>query len=325
MPCSWRAVATPGRDFGADVEGGVLVRVLAVAQRAGELAAEGAPGRRASRRSRARTSWRSRRHRRRCARTPSAPARGGSARRVAPPLSRHLGEQARVVGDVDDHGDVGVVLGRGADHRRAADVDVLDHLVERRRATQRVLERIEIDDQQIDRRDAVGDHRRLVGGLAADRQQAAVDARMQRLQPAVHHLGKSGQLGDVDDLEAGLRQRRGGAAGRDDLDAARFERLAQFDEAGLVGNRDQGAADRREIKGHGRARRLEGRISAAPYHALAAPKHRRRPRARRTRPTPRLRLRAGVAGARRKSRRGRTGAARTPADGRARRAVRRPG
>ena len=177
------------------------------------------------------------------------------ARRAA--VGRHLLEQARVVGDVDDHGDVGVVLGGGADHRRPADVDVLDHLVERRGATQRVLERVKVDDQQIDRRDAVGDHRRLMGGLAADRQQAAVDARMQRLQPAVHHLGKSGQLGDVDDLEAGFRQRRGGAAGRDQLDPARFQRLAQFDEAGLVGNRDEGATDRREIKGHGRARRLE--------------------------------------------------------------------
>ena len=150
-----------------------------------------------------------------------------------------------------------MVLGGGADHRRPADVDVLDHLVERRGAAQGVLERVEIDDQQIDRRDAVGDHRRLMGGLAANRQQAAMDARMQRLQPAVHHLGKSGQIGDVDDLEAAFRQRRGGAAGRHQLDAARFERLAQFDEAGLVGNRNEGATDRREIKGHGRARWLE--------------------------------------------------------------------
>ena len=41
-------------------------------------------------------------------------------------------------------------------------------------------------------------------------------ARMQGLQPSVHHLGEAGDLGDVDDLEALPRQRRGGAAGRDE-------------------------------------------------------------------------------------------------------------
>ena len=114
-----------------------------------------------------------------------------------------LRQERVIVRDVDDHEDVAVVLRRGADHRGAADVDILDHFVERRAAAQRVLERIEIDDEQVDRRDAVGDHRGQMRGIVADREQAAMHARMQGLQPPVHHLGKAGQRPDVEDRDAG--------------------------------------------------------------------------------------------------------------------------
>jgi len=57
-------------------------------------------------------------------------------------------------------------------------------------------------------------HRRGVILVGADRQQAAMHLRMQRLDAAVHHLGKTGQLGDIDDLEARVLERLGGAAGR---------------------------------------------------------------------------------------------------------------
>ena len=130
-----------------------------------------------------------------------------------------LGEHARVIVRVDHHRDVVVVLGRGADHRRSADVDVLDAVVEGRALRDRRLERIEIDHQQIDRRDAVLLHRCRVRGVVADRQQAAMHLRMQRLHPAVHHLGKAGEVRHVAHLQAGVGERLGGAAGRDQLDA----------------------------------------------------------------------------------------------------------
>ena len=59
---------------------------------------------------------------------------------------------------------------------------------------------------------------------------------VQRLDPAVHHFGKAGQLRDVLDLQAGGRDGLGGAAGGDELDAVAGERLGKFDQAGLVGN-----------------------------------------------------------------------------------------
>src|SRR6266849_4366446 len=46
------------------------------------------------------------------------------------PMDRQLGDQVRVVFGSDDDGNVGVVLGGGPDHGGAADIDVLDAIVE---------------------------------------------------------------------------------------------------------------------------------------------------------------------------------------------------
>ncbi len=81
-------------------------------------------------------------------------------------------EQRGVIGGIDHDRDVVVVLRRGADHGRAADVDVLDAGGKIAAARDGVLERIKIDDQNIDRADAVRAHRFGVGGIVADREQA---------------------------------------------------------------------------------------------------------------------------------------------------------
>ena len=60
--------------------------------------------------------------------------------------------------------------------------------------------------------------------------------RVQRLDAAVHHLGKAGEVGDVADLEPGRGDRLRGAAGGDQLDAVLCERPGELDQAGLVGN-----------------------------------------------------------------------------------------
>ena len=147
-----------GGDAGAHVrrtiERRALVRVLAVAQRLGEPAAEGAE------------------RRRRIVELLGEPvgdrrviARGAGIglggellaqrqrRRAA--VRGKLGEQRGVVLGLDHHRDIGVVLGGGADHRRPADVDVLDAVVVAGALRDRRLERIEVDHQEIDRPDAV--------------------------------------------------------------------------------------------------------------------------------------------------------------------------
>ncbi len=103
-------------------------------------------------------------------------------------------------------------------------------------------ERIEVDHQQVDGRDAFARHHRIVGAAAS--QQAAVDLRVQRLDAPVHDFRKAGDAGHFTNRDAGCRQRARGATGGKQFDTARGQGARQVDQAGLVGNRQQRATDR---------------------------------------------------------------------------------
>jgi hypothetical protein len=142
------------------------------------------------------------------------------------------------------------VLGGAAQHRRAADVDVLHGILELAVSVGGDrFERIQVQHQQVDRGDPVLGHHRVIGSGAAE--QAAMHQRMQRLDPAIHHFRKAGELGDIPDRQAGLADRLGGAAGGEQLDVAGGQCLGQVDQAGLVGNGQQRPAHGQEISGHG--------------------------------------------------------------------------
>ncbi len=72
-------------------------------------------------------------------------------------------------------------------------------------------------------------------------QQRAMYFRMERLDTTIHHFGKAGDVGDVLHRDIGLLQGRLGAAGRQQFDAGSDQRLGGFDQADLVGQRNQGA------------------------------------------------------------------------------------
>ena len=119
-----------------------------------------------------------------------------------------LGEH-RVVGlGADDRRDEGKVLRRRADHRRPADVDVLDHL----RVGHSVprggpLERVQVDAHEVDQLDVVLLGRAHVRRVVAYCQQRRMELRMKRLHPPVHDLRETGQVGHLAGLDAGVRQR----------------------------------------------------------------------------------------------------------------------
>ena len=136
------------------------------------------------------------------------------------------------------------VLRRRADHRRPADVDVLDHLVLGRPATRGgPLERVEVHAHQVDELDLLllgGEH---VIGVVAQRQQPGVELRMERLDPAAHDLGEAGEVLDRADLQPRLGELARGAAGRDQLDAELRQPAREIGDAALVGHRQQRAPD----------------------------------------------------------------------------------
>jgi hypothetical protein len=136
---------------------------------------------------------------------------------------------------------VGRVLGGRAQHRGSADVDLLDDLVGRQALRDGLAERIEVHHHEVDGQHALRLHVSLVVGQFAPRQDAAVDLGVQRLHAATQHLGGAGEVGDLADRHALLRQQRLRPASGEQLDAQRGEPLGELDQAGLVGHRQQRA------------------------------------------------------------------------------------
>src|SRR6202012_3797823 len=95
----------------------------------------------------------------------------------------------------DDRCGVDEVLGRGADHRRAADVDVLDPVaVGDVRLSGSALERVQVHADEIDELNRVLLRRLDVLRVVADRYKTRIQLRMQRLDAPVHDLLKPGQV-----------------------------------------------------------------------------------------------------------------------------------
>ncbi len=76
-----------------------------------------------------------------------------------------------------------------------------------------------------------------------------MDFRMQRFHAPVHDLGKARHVGDIGDREAGVAKRLRGAAGREQHGAVFLQAAGEFDQAGLVGNGQERAADGAERHG----------------------------------------------------------------------------
>ncbi len=156
-----------------------------------------------------------------------------------------------VVTGVDHNSDVFMVLGCGTDHGRAADIDVFNS--SRQIATRfgnRGFERVQVDRDQIDRLDAVLVHDGVVDTATA--QNAAVDLRVQGLDPAVHHFSEAGVIGHFDRRNAVVLEQLECTASGKNLDAKRFKLAGKFEDSCLVGYADQSAADRQagSLVGH---------------------------------------------------------------------------
>ena len=169
-----------------------------------------------------------------------------------------------VLGGVGEDGDEIVVLGGGADQGGAADVDVFDAVVVGRSSGNRGFEGVEVHRDEVDRGDVVFAHLGQVLGQVAAAEDAAVDLRDQGFDTAVEDFGEAGVVGDLFHRDTGLAQGFGGAAGGEDFDAVGSEGAGEVDEAGFVGDGDQGAADGDDA-GHGR--RLAGAGEFAPRYA----------------------------------------------------------
>ena len=143
------------------------------------------------------------------------------------------------------HGDdVDEVLCRSPKQRGAADVDHLDRLcLAHVPAAGDALEGVEVHAHEVDRQDPLRAQVGEVGWVVAARQDARVDAGMERLYPSLQELRHVRDLLDGHDVQAELRDGGGGAPTRHELDSQVGEAVGQLRKAGLVEDRDERSLD----------------------------------------------------------------------------------
>ena len=128
-----------------------------------------------------------------------------------------------------------VILGGGAQHGGAADVDVFDRLLAGAIRTRHgLLERIEVDHQQVDGGNAVFLHDGVVDAAAAE--QSAVNTRMQGLDATVHDFRKVRQLANLTRRNGVGRKHTVRATRGNDFRPVVRKCSRQFEQACLVGH-----------------------------------------------------------------------------------------
>ena len=154
-----------------------------------------------------------------------------------------LGQDALVVGRVDDDADVGVVLGRGPHHRRPADVDDVDAAalvvggeLPAARIARRlgIAERVQVRDHQGDRLDLVLLEVGLVLGIGGVGEDRAVDLRVQRGDPVSEDRRVPGDLLGGGHLDASSADRGRRTAAGHQFPPERREPLGEVDHSRLV-------------------------------------------------------------------------------------------
>ena len=130
-----------------------------------------------------------------------------------------------------------MVFRRAAQHRRPADVDVLNRVVQFHvRPGDGLLEGIKIYDDEINRPNVMCADCGFVRFVAANEQQAAVNFWMERFDAAIEHFGKAGVFADVFHRQPGLAQRFGGAAGGKNFNSGFCQNLCERNQARFIRN-----------------------------------------------------------------------------------------
>ncbi|MPM86612.1 hypothetical protein SDC9_133702 [bioreactor metagenome] len=177
---------------------------------------------------------------------------------------QRVGDQP-VLGGRGDHRNARMVLRGGPHHRGTTDVDLFDAIVGGGARGDRLGERVEIDHDQVERRNPELVELLAVRGETTICQEAGMNPRMQRLDASVEALGETGQFLHRGHRHAGIRQLRRCRTGGDDLDAVVSQLLSQLDQPRLVVNRDQGPTNRLQLShaSPSPVRKLRGRAVRA--------------------------------------------------------------
>ena len=169
--------------------------------------------------------------------------------------SGHLFGNRGVVRGRGHHCHVLKILGRRADHRGSANIDVLDELLERHACLGcSLLKRVKIDHNHVDGLDAMLGHGATVRGILAPVQDAAVHFGVQGFDPPIEHFRKAGEFGNVFYADPRVAQQLGRAAGRNKFHTHAGELAGEVHQSRLVRHAENGALNLRLGRRHSRPR-----------------------------------------------------------------------
>ena len=152
-------------------------------------------------------------------------------------LRIELGDKIGVLRDIRKNGNMRTILDCGAHHGRTAHINVLVDFFRGFSRRKRMLEGIEVDDEQVNGIEAQALHVGDVTYVITPREQAAMNARMQRFDTSLHRFRVPGELRDFGDRQAVIKQRFGSAAGSDQLNVVGVQGLREFNETSLIADR----------------------------------------------------------------------------------------
>ena len=147
----------------------------------------------------------------------------------------NLGKHTIVVRRVANDSNIVVVLGRRAEHRGTAYVDLLDGFCHRSALFgDGLAERIEIDADQVDELNAVLTECLQVARHIAACQQSTMHLGVEGLDTTIADFGETRHLGDTDGGDTCLLEKTPGTAGGDDVPTTLFQTLYEGNESRLV-------------------------------------------------------------------------------------------
>ena len=156
------------------------------------------------------------------------------------PGGLQLRQRCGVLGGVGQHAHIFPVLGATAHHGGAANVNVLDSIVQAATGPgYSGLKGVEVDHQQVNGVNAMRGQRCHVFGHLTAGEQTAVHCGVQGFDAAVQHLGETREFGHFGHWQAVRGQQLGGATGGNQPDAQGVQGLREGQQASFVGDREE--------------------------------------------------------------------------------------
>ena len=142
-----------------------------------------------------------------------------------------------------------MILRGRAHHGRATDVNLLDALIERSTRRNRVLERVQVAHDQVERLDTQLRDLLAMRSLTLIGQNTGMNKGMQSLHTPLQHLRETSHVLNRGHSHASSGNTRGRRTRGDNLHAGLAQRTRQFLQPRLVIHRNQGPLNRAHVNG----------------------------------------------------------------------------